>query len=1719
VNSHDPVEIGDCYIVDFKRVNLGDAFAKDSLTTDSTLVKENEVDTTDMWAGIADSGDEGETGSLLHPGYSVGVATLAVQMGADCKKPGKIKFCPKVMAPVDSGPLLGGPYTLKYIHVLCALPHGTDGRLFYVYRMSIRKASARTQSRYFRKNNIDGDCFVMASLPGTEHGSPIVLPRVLSASDVRLSGGRWEQRPVLVEALLQAHEFERDLEDMAAGVEGVEAQFRGLSVSGLWNWISSVNTKGKKASKDIARLVDAVLDFMDIDDKRESARERRYLSALAKSSETGALEVDFVQQGNGILMDAAGVPPYFTFVESSKTPEHKAVRVALWTNQLRAWMLSGYVRHLQPFFETVVSCNTMRPSPQTLEGKCRVQVPSRFLMSLGITELRTLYNILFSPYNVAADVRAAAGEKQATSAVLNGAPLKDAMAYLRPIDEEEALSLGTSTRREKDWALHLRDLLFALFSITAGTADLSVLSEFEQYSDPTQVLYTRPVGVPYFGFYVFQAKTIIDRVFANGDLFMLSMARPLHATELELLAQTHTNTRCFWWSAFSRVSVIATDMDGRVDELDDSVIGDMKRDLFPTNTIEDLGERLDEHLLTARVADVVHSTPLAASAVHGLIIARHGAEEDSLAAPSALYLTQARGKLLASGVCRVFGATEMMDEHEMVRAMAFAVPICTQVMDKPAPRLGAEMHARLSMGWATLPLDFSGAQPPIAFGEKCPLVARRLPPLHYRDAANTTSVLTVEALRSMYLPPERALKALEFGTNGSTGVYASAAAADMLANFSTVFNGSWRSVGNLMGGGKRFWEAINWLIYTGAVVAVASTPVDYESSVLNFNPPVSEFANMWKCDADLGPTHPGAFNYKAVDVQTVPIVKPPAPVVAPIPAKTPAPSASSPVPSSSGVSFDFEDSDSDEEVNLVDLFKGVRDEGDSRAVAQKEQESAEPMALVTASGEVSDADPILASAMVAHRSRCIAAMMEKIELRARRLESGIPNHAKLRANLLSKNGKFPKDSATDALMRKRERAKEFMIATRVSSVEGWGELVRRRDLEFEMLLSEEQKHALNEMVWEDGPAIRILVGPAGVGKTALMAASAMSFGIVDLGRVVFFANMNVNVKAWQRELGPDGVVFTIASYLRQRGKIMTKRLAAFERDRVDRFKNNRFDDVGGRGEYEKKMGDVPVGIINPGDVRVVCVEEAGNIPDELMRLFLTAIYEDFPGLVRVVFFGDPDQLPPIGAGAPFWAMTRDHERRGLLMKLTVVFHTRVPNLLHTALMVTKGAMSPQHVELVRSGFKASGDGITKNISTDPANFTMEPRFHFDETHGLRCRALNHEATYQTKEIRNEVVSLVRDTLLELHSENVLILAFRHQEVKAAIEGARLLRTGIGSAVLPGGVLPSVVSGDTVMPTRRVLQGEMPKNTLCIAVGFAGVPGQYIRNSTRPVPGDGLNYDPRHSYSGFTKQAAHQVEKGSLRAILVVQRDEYFAAMKELVARISNMRIPPASVLPNTDLSDKEKYAKGEFVLDYADFRNLMKWPSESQPFLHIGKKRFGTAKLHAVVYDSEHWKLGYATTAAASQGSRAPHVMIVIMRPSRFFTWPLLNVMITRAMYTVTVVAAWGGETGVGEFLSAVVKQRNIVRTNLLPSFFGITFADIEAEDTGSPLSLLEDDNGGEGSSSSIASSHHPRPLPAPEEERPFKKPRPLQIAASNTSFAQSSPPPPSPSSPPPSSQ
>ena len=140
--------------------------------------------------------------------------------------------------------------------------------------------------------------------------------------------------------------------------------------------------------------------------------------------------------------------------------------------------------------------------------------------------------------------------------------------------------------------------------------------------------------------------------------------------------------------------------------------------------------------------------------------------------------------------------------------------------------------------------------------------------------------------------------------------------------------------------------------------------------------------------------------------------------------------------------------------------------------------------------------------------------------------------------------------------------------------------------------------------------LSVLVGAAGTGKTTLLRMLCRLPGLADRGLLLLTPTGKARVRL-EEQTGMRGSGQTLAQFL---------------------IRRQRYD--GETGAYFPNPG-AP----RTGDYRTVIVDECSMLTEEQLAALLDAL----SNVERLVLVGDPQQLPPIGAGRPFVDIVRELE--------------------------------------------------------------------------------------------------------------------------------------------------------------------------------------------------------------------------------------------------------------------------------------------------------------------------------------------------------------------------------------------------------------------------------------------------------------------------------------------
>lgn len=160
--------------------------------------------------------------------------------------------------------------------------------------------------------------------------------------------------------------------------------------------------------------------------------------------------------------------------------------------------------------------------------------------------------------------------------------------------------------------------------------------------------------------------------------------------------------------------------------------------------------------------------------------------------------------------------------------------------------------------------------------------------------------------------------------------------------------------------------------------------------------------------------------------------------------------------------------------------------------------------------------------------------------------------------------------------------------------------------ENEIVARKEKAAILNELA--DSP-FSVLIGGAGTGKTTLLSLLCKSDQIRD-GNILLLAptgKARVRISKTMNEMGVKHEAFTIAQFL---------------------IRNKRFHwDTMTYHMDKAEAKDAPATVI---------IDESSMLTEEMFAALLSALNS----AQRIIFVGDPNQLPPIGAGRPFVDLVR-----------------------------------------------------------------------------------------------------------------------------------------------------------------------------------------------------------------------------------------------------------------------------------------------------------------------------------------------------------------------------------------------------------------------------------------------------------------------------------------------
>ncbi len=189
----------------------------------------------------------------------------------------------------------------------------------------------------------------------------------------------------------------------------------------------------------------------------------------------------------------------------------------------------------------------------------------------------------------------------------------------------------------------------------------------------------------------------------------------------------------------------------------------------------------------------------------------------------------------------------------------------------------------------------------------------------------------------------------------------------------------------------------------------------------------------------------------------------------------------------------------------------------------------------------------------------------------------------------------------------RNSINKRLKGTRHIVKENWREIVDKEFERFELTDTEElarqEKSAVLKELAES--RISVLIGGAGTGKTTLLALLCKSQQIRDGGVLLLAPTGKARVRMSQamKSVGVENVAKTVAQFLSE---------------------SKRFN--GYTMEYHLSNEDaknVPFTVI---------IDESSMLTEEMFGALLQALRKNAQ---RIIFVGDPNQLPPIGAGRPF----------------------------------------------------------------------------------------------------------------------------------------------------------------------------------------------------------------------------------------------------------------------------------------------------------------------------------------------------------------------------------------------------------------------------------------------------------------------------------------------------
>ncbi len=205
---------------------------------------------------------------------------------------------------------------------------------------------------------------------------------------------------------------------------------------------------------------------------------------------------------------------------------------------------------------------------------------------------------------------------------------------------------------------------------------------------------------------------------------------------------------------------------------------------------------------------------------------------------------------------------------------------------------------------------------------------------------------------------------------------------------------------------------------------------------------------------------------------------------------------------------------------------------------------------------------------------------------------------------------YEMDEVIRSSVNKRLRGKRHEV------LEDWRKIVddafgNREETEFEERAREEKAAVLKELAES---RLSVLIGGAGTGKTTLLALLCKS-SLIQAGGVLLLAPTGkARVRMSQAMKGQQvtGRTKTVAQFLSESGR--------FD-GRTMRYRLS-----------DKETENVPFTVI---------IDESSMLTEEMFAALLQALRKKAQ---RIIFVGDPNQLPPIGAGRPFVDLVRSLDK-------------------------------------------------------------------------------------------------------------------------------------------------------------------------------------------------------------------------------------------------------------------------------------------------------------------------------------------------------------------------------------------------------------------------------------------------------------------------------------------